>query len=57
MPISEKIVTSISELKAEEDIKELMIDILNREDQGTRQYKKEYEKMIDDLIKKQEGNQ
>ena len=54
MPISENIKKTILELEEDEKVKNLLMEILSKEDSGTKQYKKEYEKIINDFIE-QEG--
>ena len=52
MPISKKIHNEIEELYVENAEKELLIEILNFEDEGLRNYTSKYEELIREYIKK-----
>ena len=57
MPISEKIIDEINKLNVENDMKKLMEEILQLEDDGVKRWNKEYQAKITDYIKwkEQEG--
>ena len=50
MPISEKIVQRIKNSKNDDDFKKLMLNILNEEDMGNHQFKRAYEKYVNDYL-------
>ena len=50
MPISEKIMEEIKKLNEDEKKKELLLKILQQEDEGIHNYKKSYEKLINQYI-------
>ena len=55
MAISEKIIKQIKDMPLEENMKELIIEVLEKEDEGLGKYKEVYEKIINDYIKKEES--
>lgn len=54
MPISQKIITQVLSSDAKKDEKFLMLDILKIEDQGSFCFAADYEKAINDFIKRQD---
>ena len=54
MPISQKIKDQIKKTKATKREKELMLELLEIEDQGTYRYEAEYEKKIRNFIQSSE---
>ncbi|MDE5617255.1 MAG: hypothetical protein K2I36_00165 [Ureaplasma sp.] len=50
MPISEKIVLRIKNSKNDDDFKKLLLNILNEEDMGNHQFKRTYEKYVNDYL-------
>lgn len=50
MPISEKIIREINQLKTSNEMKELMKDILQLEDDGVKRWNKEYEAKINEYL-------
>ena len=54
MPISEKIAQKINDLNEPKEFKTLMMSILEQEDRGSHQYKKDYIKLVNDYIEKKE---
>ncbi len=50
MPISEKIISEIDAIDADEKLKELMKDILSLEDDGARRWTKQYESKINEYL-------
>lgn len=50
MPISEKIMEEIKKLNEDEKKKDLLLKILQQEDAGIHNYKKSYEKLINQYI-------
>ena len=55
MPISEKIIEQVNNLKINSDFKELLLKILSEEDKGTHKYKEIYEKMVNEYLTKNSG--
>lgn len=55
MPISEKIIEQVNNLKIDSDFKELLLKILSEEDKGTHKYKEIYEKMVNEYLTKNSG--
>ena len=51
MPISKKILEEIDNLNIKDKEKTILIDVLNFEDEGLRNYTKKYEEVIGDYIK------
>ena len=54
MPISVKILQKINELNETKEFKALMMSILEQEDRGSHQYKRDYIKMVNDYLAKKE---
>lgn len=52
MPISEKILKQVEHSKANEDEKNLMLELLRIEDKGSFRYSEEYERLIKTYIEK-----
>ena len=53
MPISEKIIAKIKNSKNDSNFKELLLNILEEEDKGNHQYKKYYEKLVNEYLDSQ----
>lgn len=56
MPISNKIKDQIELLDVEDDLKKLMICILEIEDKGTYKFKEAYEKAVKAYLEKSKAN-
>ena len=54
--ISEKIKNQIKELNLSEDLKKLLIRILEEEDKGTYKYKELYDKFVSEYINYKGGD-
>lgn len=54
--ISEKIKNQIKELNLSEDLKKLLIRILEEEDKGTYKYKELYDKFVSEYINSKGGD-
>ena len=57
MPISSNIEKTIKELQIKNEDKKLLLDILKIEDDGVKQYTKDYENIINGYIKQKEEEQ
>lgn len=53
--ISDKIKSQIKELKISDDLKKLLIRILEEEDKGTYKYKELYDKLVTEYIESKGG--
>ena len=51
MPISKKILEEVDNLNIKKPEKDLLVEILNFEDEGLRNYSKKYEEVIGTYIK------
>ena len=56
MPISEKIFEKIVALDVPEDLKLLMLAILEEEDKGNHRFKETYERLVIDYLKEMDGD-
>lgn len=56
MPISENVMKMVNASNTSPEMKALMMRILNHEDQGGKQYKKEYIQYIDEYIENGNGD-
>lgn len=54
--ISEKIKNQVKELNLSEDLKKLLIRILEEEDKGTYKYKELYDKFVSEYINSKGGD-
>jgi hypothetical protein len=54
MPISEKILKEIDHTNVDENMKVLMKELLQLEDDGAKRWSKQYEEKIEEYLKKDE---
>lgn len=56
MPISEKIRSKIAMLDESEDLKKLMLCILEEEDKGNYRFKDTYERLVNEYLTAKDGD-
>lgn len=56
MPISEKIRKKIEMLEDPDDLKKLMITILEEEDKGSHRYTETYERLVTEYLRAKDGD-